>query len=422
MSFDIFFSKIEVLWSDTMRWMRSLSMLLLLLCWVLLFLFWALSVTGFIPISIPQGLITLLQYMTLILLITVKTFYIGAKYLQDIYEAPSAWHTIKYLFAVVFGWIIPKLKISGGQKDFKGDFNSIVHIGGPGILQIGRDNVVALETLQTQKNILVAGERPITRFDFVREIISTEEQYGKIEKEIGTLTADGIQVSVHDVQFRFRIDGIFRQAKNDFQAKDFIPSKKAVINLVYHRPVNIEGNSSVWTDAVSGTVIGIVREHVNSARLDDLIAPNNMGGGHSLDALRQKFTSTQIHDRFKNMGVKFISCNIGEIKMTSTDIDRERLNAWFVKQSGVIKVIRAQGNAESFINHERGRTEGQAMLLKSIANALQDIGLKGGDAASVRKNLRSILLTRTAQILESRTSVYHKNAKENDHDNSKGNI
>jgi hypothetical protein len=418
MSFDVFFSKVEILWSDKMRWARRLSVLLLLLCWIVLVFFWMLMVTGLAPISMPQGLITFLQYETLILLIAVKTFYISAKYLQDIYEAPTVGNTLKYLLAVVFGWNTPKLKISGEKKEFKGDYNSIESIGGPGVLQIGRDNVVVLETLQTQKNILMAGERPITRFDFVKEVFSTEEQYGKIEK-FETLTADGIQVAIYGVLFRFRVDGIFRQAENDFQVKDYIPSKKAVISLVYHRPVNVDGDSSVWTDAVSGAVTGIIKEHVNSASLDDLIAPNNMGE-HSLDALRQKFISSQIHNRFKSMGVKFISCNIGEIKMISTDIDKERLNAWFVKQSGVMKVIRAQGDAESFVSHERGRTEGQAMLLKSIANALQDIGIKGNDATSVRKNLRNILLTRTAQILESRTSVYHKHAKEDGHGNSEG--
>jgi hypothetical protein len=355
-----------------------------------------------------------------VIIIIVKTFYVGVKYLQDIYEVPSVWHTWKYLIALIFEWNLPKLKIAGGKKDFEGDFNSIERIGGPGILQIGRDNVVALETLQTQKNIMMAGERPIARFDFVKDILSAEEQYGKIEK-IETLTADGIQVSINDVQFRFRLDGTFRRAENDFQAKDYVPSKKAVINLVYHRPVNVEGYPSFWTDAVNGTVSRIIREHVNSASLDDLIAPNNIGE-NSLDALRQKFTSSQIHDRFKNMGVKFSSCNIGEIKMASTDIDRERLNAWSVKQSGAINVIRAQGKAESFVSHERGRTEGQAMLLKSIANALQEIGIKDGDTASVRKNLRNILLTRTAQILESRTSVYHKHTKEDGHDDSKGNM
>ncbi|MBK8617947.1 MAG: hypothetical protein IPN96_12720 [Anaerolineales bacterium] len=119
MSFDVFFSKVEILWSDKMRWVRRLSVFLLLLCWIVLVFFWMLMVTGLAPISMPQGLITFLQYETLILLIAVKTFYISAKYLQDIYEVPTVGNTLKYLLAVVFGWNTPKLKISGGKKNLK---------------------------------------------------------------------------------------------------------------------------------------------------------------------------------------------------------------------------------------------------------------------------------------------------------------
>jgi hypothetical protein len=421
MSFDNFLSKFETLWSDAMRQMRSAFIALLFFSWLMLVLIWLLSRMRYIP-PLSSGAIALLEYGTLILLITIQAFYIGAKYLQDIYEAPSVLHTLKYLLAVTFGWNLPKLKIIGGQREFEGDFNTIERIGGPGILQIGRDNVVALETLQTQGNVLVAGERSISRFDFVKDVFSTEEQYGIIDK-INTLTADGIQVSIQNVQFRFRIEGYFKPAKNDFQAKDYIPSKKAVTYLTYQRPVDAEGNLPYWTGAVSGAVTGIIKDHVNDTCLDDLIAPSHIQG-HPLDKLRNKFVSPQIHERFKDMGIKFIACNIGEISMNTKDIDidKERLKAWFVKQSGVLKVIRAQGKAESFVSHERGRTEGQAMLLKSIANALQDIGIKGGDAVSIRKNLRNILLTRTAQILEARTSVYHKHVKKDGQNDSKRNM
>lgn len=422
MFFDNFLSKFEIILSDTMRWVRVLFILFLVLMWGALFLVWVLVTAELVPFSMPPGLVALLQYGTLILLITIQIFYVGAKYLQDIYEVSSVRYTLRYLFVVIFGWYIPKLKIVGGRKDNKSEFNSIEYIGGPGILQIGRDNVVALETLQTQGNVLMAGEHFISRFDFVREIFSTEEQYGVIDK-IDTLTADGIQVAVKNVQFRFRIDGHFSSSKNDFQAKDYLPSKKAVTFLTYQRPVDDKGNLPMWTGAVSGTVTGIIKEHINNTYLDDLIAPSHLQG-HPLEKLRDKFVSSQIHERFKGMGIKFIACNIGEISMNSEgiDIDGERLKAWLVKQSGVLNVIRAQGKAESFVSHERGRTEGQAMLLKSIANALQDIGIKGDDAVSVRKNLRNILLTRTAQILEARTAVYHKHIKEDGQNGSKRNL
>lgn len=411
MFFENLFSKIELAWSDTMRWARVASILLLFSIWggvgVLLFLA---TIGRLAPILLR--LTNLWKFTTLVLTITAHTYYIGAKYLQDIYESPSVKHTWKYLFVVIFNAYLPKLKIVGGKTESRDDFNLVEHIGGPGILQIGRDNVVAVENLQSQKDILTAGEQRIPQFDFIKDTFSTEEQYGNI-KDVTTLTADGIEITIQNIQYRFRVDGYFKRTENNFQAKEYLPSKKAITNLVYNRPVNVEGNPAVWTNAVMGLVSGVIREHVNAATLDDLIAPNDIGG-HSLDALRKKFFSPAIHDKFRGMGIKLISCNIGEVAMASTDIDKERLNAWFVKQTGIVKVIRAQGRAEKFVSHERGRTEGQAMLLRSISQALQDIGIKDGDKTAIRKNLRNIVLTRTAQILEARTSVYHKRAKKED--------
>ncbi len=421
MFFDYIISKLETFWSDGMRQARSFVVVSLFLLWLMLAFVWLLSKMGYVP-PLSSDSINLLEYGMLILIVVIEAFYIGAKYLQDIYEVPSTRYALQYLFAVIFGWKLPKMKIARGQRGFEGDYSTIENIGGPGVLQIGRDNVVVLETLQTQGNVLLAGERAITRFDFVRSVFSTEEQFGIID-EIDTLTADGIQVVVKNVQFRFRIDGHFSLSGNDFQAKDYIPSKKAVTYLTYERPVDAKGALSLWTGAVSGVVTGIIKEHVNNTYLDDLIAPSHIQG-HPLDKLRNKFVSSEIHNRFSGMGIKFIACNIGEISMNSEgiDIDKERLKAWYVKQSGVLKVIRAQGEAESFVSHERGRTEGQAMLLNSIANALQDIGIKSDDAASVRKNLRNILLTRTAQILEARTSVYHKHVNEDKQNDRKNNM
>lgn len=414
--------RLETFWSDTssMRLMRALIAVIFFLLWVMLIVIFILFKMGKIPFMSP-GLITLLKCNTVILFVIIQSFYIGARYLQDIYEAPSIKYMLLHMVAIIFGSNIPKMKITHGQREVEEDYNRIDEIGGPGILQVGRDNVVALETLQSLGNVLLAGERHISRFDYINSVFSTEEQYGVIDK-IDTLTADGIQVRIKNVHFRFRIDG-YSVPKGGYHVKDYIPDKSAVTYLAYQRPVDETGSLPLWTGAVSGMVTGVIKEQVNKTYLDDLIAPSHIKG-HPLERLRNEFTLPKIHDRFKSKGIKLIACNIGEISMNSEgiDIDGERLKAWLVKQSGVLRVIRAQGEAESFVSHERGRTEGQAMLLKSIANALQDVGIKGGDAASIRKNLRNILLTRTAQILEARTSVYHKHVKEDNQNGSKRNL
>jgi hypothetical protein len=340
-----------------------------------------------------------------VILIFLNAFYVGVKYVKDIYEISDFRNALTYLLVVFFGYKLPKAKVSGGKRKIFGKFDFLELIGGPGVVQIERDNVVVVETLRRYKDVLVAGERNLSRYEFIKDILSTEEQYERIDT-LEALTADGINVEVKNIQFRFRIDGFFLPNAKGQQTFAYLPLKLAVKDLAYHRPVPEEGKLAFWTTAVKGAVTGIIRTHINDAYLDDLIAPRDDNLGHSLNHLRQNFESEQIKERFKKMGIRFDACDIGEISVPAMDVDTEHLRMWFVRQSGAMNVIRAQSDSESFASQERGRAEGQALLLRGIARALDEIGVDAKDPAAVRKNLKNILLTRTAQILEARASIY----------------
>lgn len=351
------------------------------------------------------------------ILIMINAFYAGVKYVQDIYEIGEFVPALKYLLIVFYGYKIPRAKISGGKKQFSGTFDFIENIGGPAVFHVERDNVVVVETLQHYKDVLVAGERKLTRYDHVKDIFSTEEQYEHIET-MEALTADGIKVLVKDIQIRFRIDGFYLPDARGRQTVAYLPSKLAVKDLAYQRPVPA-GTPDPWMVSVRNTVKSVISEHINNSYLDDLISPRDQyENGHAFGRLREKLDSAPVKDRFKKMGARIDVCNVGEITLHSDaeEVDKQHLRMWFAKQSGVINVIHAQSEAESFASKERGRAEGQAMLLQGIARALQDIGVDGRDKAAVQRNLRNILLTRTAQILEARTSIYKNYDEEDKHD------
>jgi hypothetical protein len=367
-----------------------------------------------------QVILNFLLYFSIVVLVFVNAFYAAARYIDDIYEINDIGSALGYLQIVFFGFKLPSSKVSGGKRSLPtGKFDSMEQIGGPGILKIERDNVVVTETLRTYKDVLVAGAHNLTRLDSIKEILSTEEQYEKIEN-IEALTADGIRVIIKEVQIRFRIDGFFPTNMKGQPTVAYLPSKRAVKDLAYQRNVPATQKMSSWTEAVKGKVSTIVREHINNAYLGDLISPRETGA-HPLDKLREKLESGDTKETFKKMGVCFNWCYIGEVHAPEVDVDKEHLQIWFAKKSGAINVIRAQSESESFASQERGRAEGQNMLLQAIVRALQEIGVNGKDPAIVRKNLRSILLTRTAQILESRTSIYKTNHKDNRNDKLKEN-
>ncbi len=63
---------------------------------------------------------------------------------------------------------------------------------------------------------------------------------------------------------------------------------------------------------------------------------------------------------------------------------------------GNAEVKKAYSEARRLAYQELGRAEGQAEMLVSIAQAVEGIDLTGNRA----KNIRHVLLARTAQILE----------------------
>ncbi|MCA2001122.1 MAG: hypothetical protein LDL51_04585 [Chloroflexi bacterium] len=372
-------------------------------------------------LSPPANVVVYAKHFVLSVLVWAAAFHAAARYLKEIYEIPRLQDAVKYLLSVCFGIKIPVVEIrEGAPFPAAGEFHPIFQIGGPGVLEVKRDNLVVVETLRAHKNVFFAGRHRLSRFDLIKDILSTEEQFGEIA-EVKATTLDGIAAAVKGVQFRYRVDGSFQYDKDSTQPVFYKPSKRAVIHLVYLRAANKEGKIPPWTEAVSGKVGGIIREHINNSFLEDLIAPRG-SEEHPLERLRAKFVSLEEQKKFKEMGVRLSFCSIGELVVPIAEVDKEHLKMWFVRQAGVRKVIHAQGDAESFASQERGRTEGQAMLLKSVAHALQELGVDGKDAATVRKNLRNILLTRTAQILEARTSLYRTRDEEELKNEHKGNL
>ncbi len=330
----------------------------------------------------------------------------GVLYLQDIYEIDAFSKVFEYLLGVIFGAISPSLKISNGKREIKdGEINTLDRIGGPGILKIEPGNVVILETLLAFSRIIGAGEHQIKKGEIIKDIIVLEEYSGKID-DIILLTRDGIEVKVVDVEYRFCIYQMTRDDSLRTFQNPYPFSRKSVFDLAYNRNVSKDGTTGAWMDAVLGVVKGIISEHITNHDLDSLLSPGG-ADSHPMFELRKKFDTPQNLDKIKAAGAKLLWINIGNFVVVSDVIEKQRMRVWLAKQSGTAKIMRAQGDAEQIGSHERGRAESQAVLLRSIAQALQEIDSGGKhDKATTAKNLWNIVMARTAQILETMSSTH----------------
>lgn len=328
----------------------------------------------------------------------------GTFYIQDIYEIDEFFKTFNYLVSAVFGFGRASLTISDGRKTLEGgEVNTLDLIGGPGTINVEPGNAVVLETLLAPSRILGAGEHEVFRNEIIKSVVSLEECYGRID-EMKATTQDGIDVKISDIEFRFRIIQSQRRDELRSPSNPYPFSTRAVYHMTYGREVSGNEKTGGWGKSVEGKVRGIIADHISIHDLDTLTTPEAMEK-HPLEVLREKFYENR--EKFREAGTNLLWINVGSLSMVAEDVDDQRYNVWSARQTGNAKVMRAQGESEHISSRERGRAEGQVILLKSIAQALDDINIGNqADDSRTAKNLWNIVLARTAQILESMTSIY----------------
>ena len=150
-----------------------------------------------------------LQDPRLVLLMFIGFFYTfvaAARYLMDLYELPNFRTAANYLAACsLLPWKLPEIKVANGKLVLKEDeINLIDRIGGPGIIKVDGKSVVLIERLHTYTKVLVEGKHKIERNEFIRDVVSLEEQHCRIE-DVEGMTVDVIRVRVHNIFARYQL-------------------------------------------------------------------------------------------------------------------------------------------------------------------------------------------------------------------------
>jgi len=330
----------------------------------------------------------------------------SAAYVQDVYELPYFRLGFEYIRAAFFGISYPRLSIAEGKKQIaKGEVNLIDTIGGPGYVNIRPGNVVLFESLRSPSHVRANTVNFISRFVTIKEIVSLEDQHGFIEQVMAT-TKDGIEVVVRDVHYRYRLrtgrrfgDYERRKAMNPYPY-----SVEAVKGMAYNRTVGANGLSS-WHATVRSAFDGGITDYIRSHKFDDLTAPSN-----EVDP-RTEITSNMykgIRLRLRSAGAELLWFDLGHFgisdRMKDTVSD-QRVDTWSARWDGDAMVVRSSGEARRLAYQDMGRAEGQADMLMSIIQALDEAGFEGGygdrgKQAERLRNLRSIIWMRIAQILD----------------------
>jgi len=406
----------QVFFDETIgvRFVRLIFMFLIAFGWAYLGAIWFEQVDNW-----QDTLFAMLRYLLAPAAAITAVFLLGARYLQDVYELPGYFAAVRYLYASLFdgppylfpisGFLLPSLNISNGKIDSESaEIGLLEGVGGPGWLYIGAGNAVLIESLGVSEMVAGTGMHFVPRHRHVKEIVSLDDQHWTSNPIVAT-TKDGIEVAVHDFQFGYRICADHRASGllHRTTAEPYPFSAQAVRDMVYNRSVRGDGTPVPWGLAVQFRIDGVLTNFINRNLVDEVIAPISLD---PRGVLSQQLSDEKLRWGVKNfLGTELTWFNVGHFEVHDKEIDKDirkyRREVWFAQWAGSAALLLAQGKAEMISEEEGGRSETTVNMLRGIVQALDDAGLEKDE---LDDNLWNIVLARTAQVIESMTSVYGK--------------
>jgi hypothetical protein len=145
-----------------------------------------------------------------------------------------------------------------------------------------------------------------------------------------------------------------------------------------------------WGGAMQFRVDGKITDFINKSTIEQVLAPD---AENPRREIIEGIYGSELRERLKMfLGSELTWANIGHFEISNESIRKSmkdyRLESWF---------------AQWVISQEEGgRSESTATMLKSILQALDD----AQPAGEANEHLWNIVLARTAQVIESMTSVY----------------
>jgi hypothetical protein len=333
-------------------------------------------------------------------------------YVQDIYYLNSYPAALRYLIASLFSVSYPFLKIEKGQMVLEeGEIHPMAAIGGPGNILVSPGNAVLFERLKHPSNVRGQGLHFISRFESIKQIVDLTDLHGYVEKT-SAMSKDGIVVTVHDVNFRYRLWGGPHSSGNTgrSQTEPYPYSVQAIRKMVYNRTIRGNGELVAWEAVVQGTLEGEILSYIRANLLDAVTAPTSeidpTTGQKKKDPrqkIREKLFSPEIKKRFRDIGAELFWFDIGHFSFEDPAVEEQRIRTWSAGWIGAGDQLRAEGSSlrEAYI--EMGQAQVQAELVMALVNALHDAGLSGelrGEA------MQKLVLVKTAQLVESMSGVY----------------
>ncbi len=325
----------------------------------------------------------------------------GAYYVQDVYALPSFGDGMRYVIASMFGVNYPVMVIDKGAPQIKkNETNLIDKIGGPGFVMIEPGNAAMFRKLRGPTEAKVCEVHFLAPFEVLAQAVNLDDQDG-CKEEVSGMTRDGIKVLIKDIHFRYRVipenEDCGSPARRSLE-KPYPFSEKAILDMTFGLVVEKNGVEN-WRKAIDRKVIGFITDFIAEKNIDYLTAPRS-NEFKPREEMQQELFTPVAKKSFADIGAELLWIDVGHIEIEDESVDELRTTLWSAEWAGDASVARAYGDAVRQAYQELGRAEAQADLIMSIAGSLSEAEIKGES----RDNIRKILISRTAQILDAMSS------------------
>ncbi len=321
--------------------------------------------------------------------------YMAGLFVDEIYGLVTPGLGLRFVLNTLFAFSFPDIRIRRGQMTAPiENIEMLERIGGPISLMIQADTAVLFQRTRTPG--LSATNQGFFMAPFVRidRMVSLEDQEG-VRNEIKTVSRDGIQVSLTDVCFRYRIlpadcDGrrLVRSIERPYSFED-----NALREIAYNA-ANTSNGEDTWATMVGRMVVGYVIDFINLHTIDFLTAPRQDGRAPRDEVNRA--LNTQVQNQLQGVGAQLLWIDVGHIDIVDSAIDEDRTDLWAADWAGSANARRVFADAAQSALHDLGRAEAQAQMIMGITRSLQGLDLN----VLPRDQLATMLLMRTGQLLE----------------------
>ena len=358
--------------------------------------FWSASLFAQ-PERFPWILFTLqgLRYWIFPIAGFICAILLAGHFISNLYELSGVRSGIRHVFASAFSLGLPVMTIEQGRRTLAPDRpNLLDQVGGPGYIHVLPGNLALIENQTGPSNVFSQGDHLISRREHVKEVISLEDQHGYIE-EINATTKDGIEMTVSEIRYHFRLRPSRRSGEYVPRSPldPFPYTMQYMRNYAYNRSVTTSGLTPL-SSAMNIIIMGGISDYINSHRFDDLTAPAWSVAPHPRGVIRESITN-EMQDRFRNLGMELLWVDIGHFGV-SQEVWDWRVRTWGATWAGHASLERNLGKVRRLTYDRLARAEGRADALKLIIEKLEDARLGGEPAV----NLRNLILLYTAQILD----------------------